>query len=97
MDTTGGPQHGSVAEEATRLAEAVQHWVRQRLGDSVVDGVGTAAECAACPFCAALRRVRDGRPEAVGEIAASAVALLGGVRDLLAGHTADGPSGRQPG
>ena len=85
--TTGAHEHGSLGEEAARLAEAVQEWLR-----GAPDGRGTtsaaeasAPECLVCPVCQALRLVRTARPEVYAHLADAAASMSAALRELTAG------------
>jgi hypothetical protein len=70
------PPHGSLAEEAVKLAEVAQLWLRDRSGHSDPDDPWAAAtaaddgppECRTCPVCRATRFVRDMNPEVLDHL-----------------------------
>ena len=76
-----GPPVGSSAEEAGRLFEAVEDWVRERSA-GLRDGEHLATgspECSVCPICQAVHAMRQVKPETVEHLldaAASVVAAL---------------------
>jgi hypothetical protein len=83
------PPHGDIAEEATKLVEAVQQWLAghaagpssRRTGsdvwaEAVADDASTPPECHGCPICAVRRAMAGVSPE-VYEHLADAVAALG--------------------
>jgi len=83
--------HGSLGEEAARLAEAVQEWLRTTAAPGARDvwAAATApsddaAECRVCPVCQLLRVVRSARPEAFEHLADAATSFAAAVRGLLA-------------
>ena len=92
-----GSSHGSLGEEAARLAEAVQEWVHDAArsgGTSMGDGPGT--ECTGCPACRLLRVVRSAQPEVYAHLADAAASLSAALRELVRdsdGH--DPPDGEQ--
>ncbi len=86
--------HGSLAEEAGRLAEAAQQWLGQRAGragtggddvwaDAVTaDSDGDPPECRTCPICRARRRMAGVSPEVIGHVSEAAAALAAAVRAM---------------
>ena len=83
--------HGSLAEEAGRLAEAAQQWLGQRAapgGDDVwadavtSDSDGHAPECRTCPICRARRLMAGVNPEVMGHLSQAAAALAAAVRAM---------------
>ena len=79
------PPHGSMAEEAVKLAEVAHLWLASRATaaeeDVWAEAVGHGAEppeCAGCPICRVRRALNDVSPEvythlgdAVGSLAAA--------------------------
>ena len=95
--TTGAHEHGSLGEEAARLAEAVQEWLhgfpdRRTPGASPEAGAAgaedaglggaVAPECLVCPACQALRLVRTLRPEVYAHLADAAASMTAALREL---------------
>ena len=85
--TTGAHEHGSLGEEAARLAEAVQEWLR-----GAPEGRGTTSaseapppECLVCPACQLLRLVRTARPEVYAHLADAAASMSAALRELTTG------------
>jgi len=84
------PPHGSLADEAVKLADAAQLWLRTRSSTggpggagsgadpwaAATDHVGTPAECRTCPICRARRFARSLDPEVLGHLS-DAVGSLG--------------------
>ena len=83
--------HGSLSEEAARLAEAVQDWLRsgaagQRGRDVWAAATSLsedAAECRICPICQALRMLRSTRPETFEHLADAAASFAAAVRGFV--------------
>jgi hypothetical protein len=86
VDVTA-PEHGSLGEEAARLAEAVQEWLHDAAGET-----GEATECQACPACRMLRLVRSARPEVYAHLADAAASVSAALREL----TRDGGAAPEP-
>jgi hypothetical protein len=84
--------HGSLGEEASRLAEAVHEWLGEWRGRSgAAQDVWAAAtqpsqdgaECRICPVCQALRLTRGARPEVFEHLCDAATSALAALRELL--------------
>lgn len=86
----GGPPVGSLAEEAAKLAEALQDFTRNR-------GSGWArtadahlatgsAECRLCPVCRLIALARDTGPEVADHLADATASLLQAVRVVAEGY-----------
>jgi hypothetical protein len=81
------PPNGSLAEEAVKLAEVAQLWLRDRSGHSDPDDPWAAAtaaddgppECRTCPVCRATRFVRDMNPEVLDHLSEAAASLAAAV------------------
>ncbi|HEY5336249.1 MAG TPA: DUF5304 family protein [Mycobacteriales bacterium] len=69
---------GPVAEEAAKLAEALQAWLGA--ASSSVPLAHDTAECRICPLCQAIRAVRGLRPEVVEHLAAATTELTAALR-----------------
>ena len=91
------PPHGSLADEAAKLADAAQAWLRARstsAGETgragraddpwaaATDHDDTAPECRTCPICRARRFARSVDPEVLGHLS-DAVASLGAAMAAL--------------
>jgi hypothetical protein len=76
--------HGSIGEEAARLAEAVQAWLHGRSGEHTESHDEAAPECTVCPACRLLRLVRSARPEVYEHLADAAASLSAAIRELAA-------------
>lgn len=82
-----GP-HGSIAEEAARLADVAQQWLAQRSARSAGTGdvwsEATAGseptECRTCPLCRARRMVGDLNPEVLDNLSAAVASLVAAAR-----------------
>ncbi len=75
-------EHGSLAEEARRFAEAFSDWSHDHTV-GLGAGAGTSEECRYCPLCQLIAVVRGQRPEATARLAESGAAFLDAVRSLL--------------
>jgi hypothetical protein len=87
--------HGSLGEEAARLADAVQEWLRSAPGQRGRDVWATAtspsqdaAECRVCPVCQALRVLRSTRPETFEHLADAAASFAAALRGLVVDQSA---------
>jgi len=95
--SSAAPPHGSLAEEAAKLAEVAQQWLGQRAatraGAGDVWGEATAGseppECRTCPICRARRAVGNMSPEVVDNLSAAVASLVAAARAL-------GTSGADP-
>lgn len=81
---------GSLAEEAAKLADALQDWV----GHNISDG---SAACRVCPLCQLIAWVRQVNPEAVDQISTQVQGLAGAVRTLIESLAAEGGRSRDGG
>ena len=88
--------HGSLGEEAARLAAAVQDWLHaapggqpHNAGPDGRPGDEPPAECLVCPACQLLRLVRGTRPEVYGHLADAAASLSAALREMTADRTPD--------
>lgn len=78
-------RHGTVGEEAARLLDAVQEWLRREpVSEHLASG---APECTWCPICQLVAVLRGDRPD-VNDKVASVVAALRGIFDATAGGRA---------
>lgn len=81
-------EHGSIGEEAQKLAEAVQQWMAGP-GAQWMDGsrisslLGESPECRVCPVCQLLRVVRGASPEVFGHLSDAASSLSAALRELV--------------
>ncbi len=78
-----------VAEEATRLLEALQAWAAGT-GHGLPLGAD-APECRVCPLCQVLRAVRGVRPEVVEHLAGATTELVAALRAALEPTADAGP------
>lgn len=93
-----GAAPGSVAEEATRLVEALAAWARSHAGDvpgSLGERVGHAAECRLCPLCQALGLLRQTKPETFAHLLDASAALTAALRSVVEGAGAGAPDSVQ--
>ena len=78
-----------IADEATRLVEALQEWFAASTGGLPLATGGP--ECALCPFCQLLRLARGTRPEVFEHLTGAGVELVAALRAGL-----DGRDGARP-
>jgi Family of unknown function (DUF5304) len=100
------PPHGSIGEEAVKLAEAVQEWLGDRTGRGAADawaaatapGAFEAPECRVCPVCRAMHFVHNLQPDVFAHLAEAAASLSAAVRAMgeTGGHDPAGPERRAP-
>lgn len=83
---------GSLAEEASRLAEAAQQWLGDRAGSGGHDVWAEAVtpddgppECRTCPVCRARRLMAGVNPEVIAHLSEAAAALAAAVRAMSSG------------
>lgn len=83
--------HGTLAEEAARLAEAAQQWLVERAGSGghdvwadAIDGMadGAPPECRTCPICRARRLMAGVNPDVLAHLSEAAAALGAAVRAM---------------
>jgi hypothetical protein len=82
--------HGSIGEEAVKLAEAVQDWLGERTGRGASDawaaatapGAFETAECRVCPICRAMHFVSSMQPDVFAHLADAATSLAAAVRAM---------------
>ena len=93
------PPVGSAAEEAGRLFEAVEDWVRQRSA-GLRDGEHLATgspECAVCPVCQLVHAARQVKPETVEHLLDAAASVVAALRlTLLPTAPVDGTGAPAP-
>lgn len=87
----GRPPHGTMADEAVKLAEVAQVWLRARSARERADDVWAAAtaeptqappECEGCPYCRARRAFTGLNPEVYAHLADAAGSLAAALRAL---------------
>lgn len=76
----GAHDHGTLAEEVGRLAEAAEGWVRGWLAAGSGARMGTAENCRLCPICAVIGSVRRVRPEVAEHLLDAAGSFAAAVR-----------------
>jgi len=80
--------HGTVSEEAVKLLDALQDWLRREpLSEHLATG---APECSWCPICQLVAVLRGERPD-VNEKIASIVAALRAMFDDVDAQSAQQP------
>ena len=85
---------GSAAEEAARLFQAAEEWVRTRTGGHL-DGLATGApECTVCPLCQGIAAVRGVRPETVEHLLDATASFVAALKTTLSGVTEPDPARR---
>jgi hypothetical protein len=93
--TDGGPTpndhpHGSISEEAVKLAEAVQGWLGERTSRGPADawaaatapGAFESPECRVCPICRAMHFVTTMQPDVFVHLADAVTSLAAAVRAM---------------
>lgn len=87
----GRPPHGTMAEEAVKLAEVAEVWLRARSARERADDVWASAtaepaqnppECTGCPYCRARRALADLNPEVYEHLADAVGSLAAALRAL---------------
>jgi hypothetical protein len=90
MSTEGAQPAGSVGEEAARLLEALEAWVRQHGAGSIAARVATGSpECCLCPLCHLLGALRTARPETFEHLLDASGSLAAALRSALDAHESD--------
>jgi Family of unknown function (DUF5304) len=99
--------HGSIGEEAVKLAEAVQDWLGERTGRGPADawaapGAFESPECRVCPICRAMHFVTTMQPDVFAQLADAATSLAAAVRAMgeaqgRGGHHSPGGPPERPG
>ena len=82
--------HGSIGEEAVKLAEAVQDWLGERTGRGPADawaaatapGAFESPECRVCPICRAMHFVTTMQPDVFAHLADAVTSLAAAVRAM---------------
>jgi hypothetical protein len=88
--TDARTEPGSVADEAARLADALQEWAATHAGTPAAGLLGAldghvatgAADCRLCPVCRLIAVARDAGPEVYDHLSDAMVAVLHAVRLL---------------
>jgi hypothetical protein len=90
----GAHAHGSLSEEARKLAEAVSEWMNHRAedGERVAGRLNDSPECRVCPVCQLLRVVRGANPEVFAHLSDAAASLSAAFRELLSEASGPDPS-----
>jgi hypothetical protein len=94
--------HGSIGEEAVKLAEAVQDWLGERTGHGPSDvwaaatapGAFESPECRVCPLCRAMHFVTSMQPDVFAHLADAATSLAAAARAMgeTEGRPGPGPA-----
>jgi hypothetical protein len=93
-----GSPHGTIGEEAVKLAEAVQDWLGERTGRAPRDVWATATgepenlhspECRVCPLCRAMRFFSTMNPQVLEHLTDAAMSLGAAMRAM--GEDGDRP------
>src|SRR3954471_11836067 len=69
--------HGSLSEEALKLAETLQTWLST---GAAMTGVGSSSECKVRPLCQAIAMVNGLKPEVLGHLAEAGTQLIAAFR-----------------
>lgn len=72
-----------MGDEAAKLLDAVQDWVRRNLGAEGGHIATGAPECAWCPVCQLITVLRGDRPEISEKVTDAAVSVLAALRNLV--------------
>jgi Family of unknown function (DUF5304) len=99
--------HGSIGEEAVKLAEAVQGWLGQRTVHGFADpwaaatapGAFESPECRVCPICRAMHFITTMQPDVFTHLADAATSLAAAARAMgdAEGRTGRGTGGHSAG
>lgn len=87
--------HGSLAEEAAKLAEAFAGWVSNGLSSPLLAGLGESPECRVCPVCQLLRLAQGSHPEVFGHLADASGSLLAALRAAVESSQASWAAGNR--
>jgi Family of unknown function (DUF5304) len=98
------PLHGSIGEEAVKLAEAVQEWLGDRTGRGASDawaaatapGAFESPECRVCPVCRAMHFVSSMQPDVFAHLADAAASLSAAVRAMGEANAGERPEPAGP-
>ncbi|MBA3419919.1 MAG: hypothetical protein WKF47_00640 [Geodermatophilaceae bacterium] len=82
-------EHGTLAEEARKLAEAFSDWSHDHTV-GLTAGAGTSEDCRYCPLCQLISVARGQRPEVSARLVESGAAFLEALRSLVT------PAGGRP-
>jgi hypothetical protein len=97
-DSSAGEQaghagHGSLSEEALKLAETLQTWLST---GSAMTGAGTASECKVCPLCQVIGVVNTMRPEVLGHLTEAGFALAAAFKAATESSQQPGTGSNRP-
>jgi hypothetical protein len=96
-DVPGKEKVGSAAEEAAKLAAALQDFARRTTGEHIATG---SPECRLCPICQLISFARDTNPAVVEHLVNATESLAAALRAAMPGYQAgprQGPSSGHPG
>lgn len=86
--------HGSLSEEALKLAETLQTWLNT---GAVMTGVGSSSECKVCPLCQAIALVNGLKPEVLGHLAQAGTQLVAAFKAATDKAATDATTGEPAG
>lgn len=87
--------HGTIADEAVRLLDAVSDWVRRNLEGPASSHIATGApECTWCPICQLIALVRGDRPEIGEKISEAGASVMNAARTLIDAAAAQAAAAR---
>src|SRR3954463_9361022 len=86
--------HGSLSEEALKLAETLQTWLST---GTAMTGVGSASECKVCPLCQAIAMVNGLKPEVLGHLAEAGTQVMAAFRAATDKAATDGDAAERAG
>lgn len=75
-------RHGTLAEEARRLAEAFSDWSHDHTVGLAADA-GSSPECRYCPLCQLIAVARGQRPEVTARLVESGAAFFEALRSIV--------------
>ncbi len=86
----GRNEPGSISEEAARLLDALEGWVRQHGAGAVAGRFATGApECCLCPLCQLLGMLRSSRPETFEHLLDASGSLAAALHSALEAQAED--------
>jgi hypothetical protein len=91
-----GHDHGPLAEEAAKFAEALAGWVSNGFAAPLLSGLGESPECRLCPVCQLLRLAQGSHPEVFEHLSDASVSLLAALRVALESSQASWAAGNRP-
>jgi hypothetical protein len=83
-------QPGSIGEEAARLLDALEAWVRQHGAGALAGRVATGSpECCLCPICQLLGLLRTARPETFEHLLDASGSLAAALHSAWEAHESE--------